>query len=147
MGNIINIRFTSLFYALLFLGIYEADVYAQDIIPAAAYCNTDPSTVFYIGAPGDKTWTCNVPGVLINLDNGSCRFYPSAVPGPYPRVITILYQNPNYTGEPAAAYNTANAFYTFTVTVSDPPIVTFAAIASVCQTDPAFDLAPRGNPA
>lgn len=146
MGKLGINRLAGLLWILFFCGISNAVIQAQSVLPASTYCNTDTPTVFYIGAPGDKTWTCTVAAAIVNLDNGSARFYPSSVPGPYPRVITILYQNPNYTGEPASPYDPSKAFYTFTVTVSDPPVVTFAAIANVCQTDIAFDLAPRGNP-
>lgn len=132
---------------LFFWGTVNTLIQAQNVLPAASYCNTDPSTIFYISNPGDKTWTCSVGGVILNLDNGSARFSPSLVPGPYPRVITILYQNPNYIGEPADAYDPTKAFSTFSVTISTPPLVTFAAIADVCQTDASFNLTPQGNPA
>jgi hypothetical protein len=147
MGNLNNFfvqRFIS-FIVLMNLGY--GIIIAQNVLPAATYCSTDPPQNFYIGNPGDKTWTTSIgPAVIQNNDNGNATFYPALVPGPYPRVITILYQNPNYTGEPAAAYNVGNAIYSFTVTISTPPVVTFAAIPNVCQTDAAFNLAPRGNP-
>ncbi|OFX90903.1 MAG: hypothetical protein A2X06_03910, partial [Bacteroidetes bacterium GWC2_40_22] len=146
MGKSVRYGLTVLFCILLFFGAGNIVIHAQNVLPEASYCNTDPSTVFFISNPGDKTWTCSVPGAIVNLDNGSGRFYPTSVAGPYPRVITILYQNPNYTGEPADPYDPAKAFFTFNVTISDPPVVTFAAIADVCQTDAAFNLAPRGNP-
>src|SRR5450759_1603358 len=69
--------------------------YSQNIVPDPSYCNSDPPTTFRINSPGGKTWTSNVPGVIVNTFLGEAVFSPALVPGPYPRVIIIRYQNPN----------------------------------------------------
>src|SRR5450759_1516012 len=146
--SVINKKHTLVIFCVLFAFFANLRIsYSQNIVPESSYCNSDPPTNFIITAPGGKTWTCSVAGVIVNTGGGQAVFSPAAVPGPYPRVITILYQNPNYIGEPAAAYNPGSAFYTYSVTITIPPIVTFAAIADVCVNAPIFPLSPRGNPA
>lgn len=128
------------------LGSLESS-YSQNIIPEPSYCNSDTPVTFRITAPGGKTWACNVAGVIVNTGSGEAVFSPALVPGPFPRNITIHYQNPNYMGEPAAPYDPLTWFYSYTVTITTPPIVSFAPIADVCVNGAIFPLAPRGNPA
>lgn len=122
--------------------------YSQNVFPQSSYCYTDaPVTLRSTTPSSGKTWTCSVNGVITNIFNGEAIFSPSLVPGPYPKTITILYQNPNYAGEPAAAYNPGSAFFTFSVTITTPPVVTFSVMPEVCQDAAAFSLSPYVNPA
>ena len=120
--------------------------YSQDLVPAASYCYTDGPVNLMRTAPPNKTWTCNVAGVITNTGGGAAIFYPASVPGPYPVTISIIYQTFNYTGEPAGAYDPTKANTIYSVIITSPPAVTFAAIPDQCVNTTPFVLT-QGNPA
>src|SRR6056297_3535480 len=67
------------------------------------YCTTYGTDLFIASAPNSKYWYCDVAGAMTPTQNiggtWQATFDPSAVPGPYPKVVNIRYcQNADGTG-------------------------------------------------
>lgn len=108
------------------------------------YCTTYGTDLFSAISPPNKQWYCDVPGAMsattVVGSASQATFDPSAVPGPYPRVVNIRYcQNADGSG---------TAYWQVNVTIDEysGPAVTFDPVPDICVLGATVDLEPYVNP-
>jgi hypothetical protein len=134
MKKLVNNLYT---ITVIFFLISVAGFSQTDVVPAASYCISDGPQTFQIFSPPNKTWACDIPGLVVNdpAQNGSCTFTPSDYVGLLPVNIVISYQNPNYTAGDPTPVPIAGAHKTFNVTISKTPTLTSASTGTMCSSE------------
>lgn len=145
--NKLTLALFFIFLFVLFSGIKKASAAAtiSDANDYTTYCTDYSTDLFIADAPPNKVWYCDVPGAMTNLGEVNPNewhglFDPSAVPGPYPRVVNIRYcQNPDGSG---------NRYWEVNVTIDEysGAAVTFDPVPDVCVLGATVDLEPYVNP-
>ncbi|MDA3953838.1 MAG: immunoglobulin domain-containing protein [Bacteroidales bacterium] len=140
-----NIKILLFIVLQLFFVIHQSIAATiDDANDYTTYCTTYGTDLFIASSPNTKNWYCDVPGAMTaTVTVGStwqATFDPSAVAGPYPRVVNIRYC--------ANADGSGVIFWEVNVTVDEysGPAVTFDPVPDICVLGAVVDLEPYVNP-